>query len=304
MTTPQAIITHGGKFHADDVFAVAALKLIYPNATVYRCKAVKDWPKVVSPIIVDTGLEHNPSNLTYDHHQRGGAGMHVRTQVQKASFGLVWDAYGAHILKAVGSLDSVAMLHKIEDTLVSSIDAVDTGTFPTVVFGPDPENQIPMFGLSSTISMFNTDDVNHASAQDAAFQEATQLATRVLKAVITSANESETARLMFKSHYDGVSEVAVFSSHIPGWGSAARDYPNLKFVVFPRDEKFWTGLNVSGEKASDAPRARFLQEFGGLSPEDLKKVSGVADAHFCHIAGFMAVAESKEGVLALIKKSL
>jgi uncharacterized UPF0160 family protein len=34
------------------------------------------------------------------------------------------------------------------------------------------------------------------------------------------------------------------------------------------------------------------------------QISGVPDARFCHIGGFIAAAESKEGALALAQKAL
>lgn len=79
--------THGGKFHADDVFSAALLFYINPEITILRGNRV---PDDFDGIVFDIGRG------AYDHHQRDSR---VRENgVPYAAFGLLWEAVGAEIL--------------------------------------------------------------------------------------------------------------------------------------------------------------------------------------------------------------
>ena len=60
--------THDGRFHADEIFALAILNLIYPDLKIVRSRDEKVYNK--ADIIVDVGHIYNPENLIFDHHQR------------------------------------------------------------------------------------------------------------------------------------------------------------------------------------------------------------------------------------------
>ena len=68
----KTIVTHGGKFHADDVFSVAALTHLFPDAQVVRTRDAKLI--AAADIVVDVGQEYDAASGRFDHHQRGGAG--------------------------------------------------------------------------------------------------------------------------------------------------------------------------------------------------------------------------------------
>ena len=73
--------THGGKFHADDVFSAALLFYINPEITILRGNRV---PDDFDGIVFDIGRG------AYDHHQRDSR---VRENgVPYAAFGLLWEA--------------------------------------------------------------------------------------------------------------------------------------------------------------------------------------------------------------------
>ncbi|MEX2010580.1 MAG: MYG1 family protein, partial [Parcubacteria group bacterium] len=51
----KTIATHSGMYHADDVFAVATLLMVYPDAEVIR---TRDMEKIQeAEIAVDVGME-------------------------------------------------------------------------------------------------------------------------------------------------------------------------------------------------------------------------------------------------------
>lgn len=79
--------THGGKFHADDVFSSALLLYINPEISITRGNSV---PDDFTGIVFDIGRGE------FDHHQKDSR---IRENgVPYAAFGLLWEAVGADIL--------------------------------------------------------------------------------------------------------------------------------------------------------------------------------------------------------------
>ena len=82
-----AAFTHGGKFHADDVFSAALLLHFNPQLTIQRGNRV---PEDFDGIVFDIGRGR------YDHHQKDSR---IRENgVPYAAFGLLWEQLGAGIL--------------------------------------------------------------------------------------------------------------------------------------------------------------------------------------------------------------
>ena len=72
-------LTHSGKFHADDVFASALLRICYPGIEIRRTFEI---PEGFDGLIFDIG------GGRFDHHQTGAP---VRPNgVPYAAFGLLW----------------------------------------------------------------------------------------------------------------------------------------------------------------------------------------------------------------------
>src|SRR5690606_16302109 len=85
------------------------------------------------------------------------------------------------------------------------------------------------------------------------------------------------------------------------------DYPDVLMLVspdYPASSTNWLGTAISKSHGSFELRIRFPKEWGGLRREELAKVSGIPDAVFCHLAGFLFVAKSKEGALAAVRQAL
>src|SRR5215213_6104431 len=88
------VATHSGSFHADDVFALAALSMLGEPIEVVRTRDADAM--AACDVRVDVGFADDPATGDFDHHQRGGAGERPNG-VRYASFGLVWRAYGARL---------------------------------------------------------------------------------------------------------------------------------------------------------------------------------------------------------------
>jgi len=60
------VCTHSGEFHADDVFAVAILKLVFGDINIVRSR---DKTKIAeADIVVDVGEIYDKNENRFDHH--------------------------------------------------------------------------------------------------------------------------------------------------------------------------------------------------------------------------------------------
>ena len=141
------LATHNGKFHADEVLAVALLSVFTENE--YYVIRTRDADVIANAALaVDVGGEHNWITGRFDHHQiKGGT---------KSSAGLVWE-----YLKVSG--------YPQIDNLVTQVDAQDCG-----VQVMDDHS----FGLM--VSYMNHKDI-YSEAQRANFDLAVYMAIVYLK---------------------------------------------------------------------------------------------------------------------------
>ena len=113
------VATHPGNFHADEVFAIAALGLAAGPLEIVRTRDERELD--AADARVDVGGRSDPATGDYDHHQKGGAGERANG-IRYASFGLVWrDARRARWRAAPRPRAA------IDERLVQGVDANDTG---------------------------------------------------------------------------------------------------------------------------------------------------------------------------------
>ena len=90
------IAVHDGVFHADDVFAVAILKIINEDIEIIRTR--DDEVLATADMRLDVGGRYNPETGDYDHHLVQGAGER-KNGIPYASCGLIWKHFGMQIAK-------------------------------------------------------------------------------------------------------------------------------------------------------------------------------------------------------------
>src|SRR3954452_15059589 len=110
--------THSGGFHADDVFALAVLRIVHPDLEIVRTRD----PEVLAAcdFRVDVGGRDDATTGDFDHHQRGGAGERPNG-IRYAAFGLVWRHLGPQLA------GSAEVAEAIDERIVQGVDANDTG---------------------------------------------------------------------------------------------------------------------------------------------------------------------------------
>ena len=146
----QLIITHAGRFHADEVFAIALLRKIYPANNIERIKrkdnSLTKYVQNPNIIVVDVGDEYDPTKLNFDHHQVGGP--------DKSALGLVWEHFGEKILSNPNERRAVY------NRLVKGIDMADLGMLG------EHERFSKILNISKIIQDFNRLDRHYKTTEE------------------------------------------------------------------------------------------------------------------------------------------
>jgi len=279
----KTIATHNGNFHADDVFSIAAFKIISPSFKLIRTRDAELIAK--ADIVIDVGGKYDPDTDRFDHHQRGGAGER-ENGIPYSSFGLIWQKYGLQICQ--GNQD---VANAVDAGLVSTIDAIDCGHIKGISEG---------ISLSQTISMFNP-TWQEDSHFDTCFDEAVDFATRVLTRFIASANGGISAKEIVAQAIENAKDprVIVLEKYTPWKRTVLTLSEEALYMVYPSQTGQWRIQTVPVELGSFEDRKSLPKLWAGLSDNELKEVTGIDDAMFCHNGLFIAGAESFESTMKM-----
>jgi len=291
------LVAHSGEFHADDVFATAALKIFLDRAgagTHVQIVRTRDAAIIEqADYVVDVGALYDPAKNRFDHHQTGGAGERANG-IPYASFGLVWKAYGERI---TGSAEAAQI---IDEKLVQPIDASDNGVSITkeLFAGVRP------YSLSSLISSLNPTWNENSAGIDEIFIKAVELAESILWREITVAQNNVAGFTFAREAYEKSPDkrVIILDQKYP-YERLYMQFPEPLFVIYPKDSvwrlKAIKKSNDLFENRKDLPAA-----WAGKTGAELEQVSGVSGALFCHNKLFMAAAKSREAAVALAEIAL
>ncbi len=296
-------VTHTAPHHADEVFATVMLAFLFP-VELFRTRN-QSLIDATDAIVYDVGGEFDPTRKRFDHHQRGFA--EVRPDgIVYSSAGLIWRKYGIEIVKTLGKNKGVdnemalEIVSYVDNALIRGVDAMDNGQ------GEKGDSM----SVSSAISIYNTlwDEDEDA---DVCFIKACEIASMILEREIKVAISSIRGQKMVKEQIEATTgAVLVMDKFIGGWLEAVLTSDNPKatdllYVVFPAIDGNWNvqAIPPTIDKQM-SQRKPFREEWRGLRGDDLRKVSGVETAIFCHTAGFFAVAKTKEDAIRLAEKAV
>lgn len=283
----KSVAVHDGRFHADEVFSIAALQEIFPLAVI-RSRESARLERM--DIRIDVGAVYNPETGDFDHHQRGGAGVR-ENGIPYAAFGLIWKEFGVRFCK--GDKD-VADL--VEEKLVMFVDADDNG-YEICEY---KHESVKPFTISNLIWDMNECDYS----LDAAFSDAVALACSVLARVVKKAkSEVEARRTVAAAINASEDDVVFFDTCSYDWaGRVAEASPTAKFVIFPSESSdYWYVQCVPPKKGSFEQRQPLAESLAGLRDEALVEASGIQGAIFVHPGRFIGGVKTKEGAIKLAK---
>jgi uncharacterized UPF0160 family protein len=307
------IATHSGKFHADDVWAVAVLHMLFPENELIR---TRDGAKITeADFAVDVGGIWDPQQGRFDHHQKGFSGAR-QSGVVYASAGLVWKEYGAQCVEVLAQTccactldvkDAQQIAYAIDNDIVQYLDMADTGAAKSAPRG---------YGLSAVISGFNSTwlDEQQASNPEAAerlrykqFLRAVDFMQDILKnAVKYRVGALQALQRVRQSEQLENGKVLFLRNGAMPWASIVRnEMPNVLFVLgYSIAEDRYLVNTVPASAESFKARKDLPQTWAGLRDADLAAVTGVHDAIFCHNNLFICAAKSFDGALNLARQAL
>jgi uncharacterized UPF0160 family protein len=289
------IATHDGSFHADEVFAIAALSLLGNPVEVVR---TRDRDAVAqADLRVDVGFRDDPSTGDFDHHQRDFDRAR-ENGVRYASFGLVWRQFGARICDG-----DQTVADAVDATLVQPVDGNDTGQQLTqsLIDGVRPMT------VNAIIGGFNArwDEALTRVQERERFDAAVAMAGDILAREVASAASGRRAQRVVREAIAGAEDPRVVELPVnaPWKQVLVPEAPDALFVIYPKRQGF--GLEaVPRDLGAFANRRDLPAAWGGREGADLVAATGVEDAVFCHAKRFLAVAESREGIKRLAELAL
>ena len=299
----RRLITHDGRFHADEVLATAVLSALFPDAEVIRTRdPVLTGSQSPDDLIYDVGGVHDPVLGRFDHHQPGAPTRPDGSPY--SAFGLVWSRFGQDYLARIGvepglipDLQSV-----VDRSFVRGVDLLDNGTLDPATLGPAAGLTLPMLIEDLNPAFDDPSPVREGAAFKAAVRLASELlAQRVLSAEAALRAEREVRVAIGASWGTPILELARGAPFRRAITQTGADH--IRLVVHPRKTD-WVVSTVSDPPGSYTTRLDLPEAWAGLEGEALRDVTGVEDAIFCHRACFMAVARTREGALRLADLAL
>lgn len=130
------IITHDGRFHADEVSGVALLLHLYNISEIIRTRdeeILEKGKNDTNTIVLDVGKEYDVLSNNYDHHQKSFSETFSNDYtIPLSSCGLIWKHFGKDIIRKLVEKDLTHdMTEKIYQIMYKkvflSIDANDNG---------------------------------------------------------------------------------------------------------------------------------------------------------------------------------
>lgn len=267
----QNAFTHGGKFHADDVFSTALLRILFPGIRIRRGFRV---PEAFDGIVYDIG------GGPYDHHQ---AGAPVRQNgIPYAAFGLLWKQYGPSLV------GEEAAAH-FDETFIQSLDLDDN----TGCGNP----------IAAAISVFNPPwDSN--TAPDTCFFQAVELAQNILSHHLEAIRARQRAEQYVKECYQmSRDKRMVYLPRFAPWRNVLIP-TDAMFVLYPSQRGGYSAQVVP--KAADTNEAKcfFPASWAGKPEQELPALSGIPSLTFCHNGRFLISAAKLEDAYLACRRAM
>jgi uncharacterized UPF0160 family protein len=264
---PDHGMTHGGKFHADDVFSTALLKIINPNIQIIRGFQV---PENFDGIVYDIGYGK------YDHHQENAE---IRDNgIPYAAFGLLWREFGESL---VGAEEAT----RFDEKFIQQLDEDDN----TGCGSP----------LARVIGMWNP-NWDSEEQPDQCFQKAEALAEAILKKEFDSIFSIQRAKSLVEAALaNSINKIVVLPQFAP-WRMVLVP-SDAEFVVYPSQRGGFSAQVIPADFNTKDSKCDFPQEWAGKSEAELKSISGVETLTFCHNNRFLISADTLEDTIKACK---
>ena len=274
------VLTHSGKFHADDVLSWALLCLFLPNSK-RLVRSREQHLLETADLVFDIGGVYDADKRRFDHHQAQYTGA-----LSSAGMILLW-------LKDSGHIDE-KLFDRLNIEIVNHVDAVDNGLIR-------PQKGTLDFTL--VVDSYNNGCQNLEEFNEAYFKVAS-LAQDLLKNIVCAHQEELDAlkiveEELSRSNTSGAN-VLLFKNYISWKGPYFKLNQNhhTEFVIFQSLNKTWQAVAIPPELDSFAQKRSFPTAWAGKRGAELANVTGYKSAEFCHKNRFIAVFHTLHDLLS------
>ena len=285
----KTIAVHDGKFHSDDVFAIAILKLINPDFKVIRTRDEEELKN--ADMRVDVGGVYDEKTLNFDHHQETFSEVHDNG-IPHAACGLIWKHFGKILLKSDDELQFV------DDKIIQSIDADDNGVrvYSSKEIGP--------YTLQHVINTFMPSWSDKSPDFDLGFNRAVKFAMGVIESEIKRAkSQTKIRELLEKAVKKSNNDYILLTKSCP-WKNYIIDNSEAKFVIYRGTSGNFHVQGVPKSKESFDTRKPFPKSWAGLRDSELADKTGLKGSIFCHKNLFLCIVETKADAIKLAESCL
>lgn len=256
--------THGGVFHADDVFSTALLKILNPDIKIVRGFSV---PENFTGIVYDIGRGK------YDHHQKNAR---VRGNgVPYAAFGLLWEQFGQTLLCREDA-------ELFDECFIQPMDQADnTGVYNA--FSMIISDMLPTWQEKS-------------GQMEEAFWKAVDFAKGILERRLKQIQADRDAYEIVYQKADECKDGILYLEKVVPWKDALQVHDSdIFYVIYPSIRGGYNIQAVPDREDETVLRRSFPLKWRGASPQELQDITGIPDLTFCHMSGFLSAAETLEG---------
>ena len=269
MQIPAKGFTHGGKFHADDVFATALLQIVRPDFTVERGFTV---PEGFDGIVYDVG------GGEFDHHAEPREER--PNGVPYAAFGKLWRELG---IQLVG--ENQARL--LDENFIQPLDLNDNTGEPN--------------SLCDAIGAFNP-AWDGTQSSDECFAQAVAVAKQILQKQLDAALAVNRADALVKKAYQESKDgIVVLPCYLPWKNGLYRT--DALFVVYPSQRGGFSAQCCTDRKTKKN-KLPFPRSWAGQPPEVIEAKSGIKGIRFCHASQFLITTDTKETAIEACRQVL
>ncbi len=276
---PRSLGIHNGSFHADEVTACAFLLLydLVDKEKVIRTRDAKSLEKC--EYVCDVGGVYDPKKKRFDHHQIDYPGV-------LSSAGMVLT-----FLKDEGYINE-SLYDTYNKVLVMGVDAHDNGL---------SKIEEGVCSFSQVISNFLPIHYEAKSEEmDKAFFDAVDFVYGHLTRIRDRVHYAHECKEIVRKTMEGASSFLMFDRPIPWMESffeLGGELHSAEFVIMP-SSNHWKLRGIPPSLQERLKVRRPLPEaWAGLLEQDLKKVSKIQGAIFCHKGRFISIWETKEDAL-------
>lgn len=276
------IATHSGQFHADDIFAVATIVLMFEEK--YQIKIIRTRNINIindADFSIDVGGVYDHKKNRFDHHQNGGAGKR-ENNIPYSSFGLVWKKYGKILC---GSKD---IADELDKKLIWSIDARDNG----IAVSKPVREGIYMYDIGDFFAAYKVTWKEPEVKLYENFMYCVNVTKNLIEREIKNIKDTlYTEKIIEREYYKMEDErLLILNKYYPRRIDCLSKYKQLLLVVSPKlTDNTWAVETVRISERTYINRINLPKSWAGKRNDQLEKITGVKGSIFCHNNGFVVI---------------